>query len=678
MQNLLNDLKALLEQDERLVLNGKLVKNKIIELSLVFDKELIKKLISNETIKNHFFVDVDSVLVFDKIKFVRFVSNKNFLPNSFTSFKNKIGLIREGDYNDDFITKRNDVVLAWPYKDCYLQGGQTKVDDKRSEIFWNETLAPDQIDRLLEPKCFTNWKRYNKDAALNLTEIKQNDNFIIKGNNLLVLHSLKKQFAGKVKLIYIDPPYNTGSDSFLYNDSFNHSTWLTFMKNRLVVAKDLLKNDGSIWVQCDDNEQAYLRILLDEIFGRENFINLITIKTKIAGVSGSSEGGSLQDNCEYINFYAKQKEIFKVANNIYDKIELFDFIKGMEDNNKSWKYTSILDKVDDGEYIKSIEAGNGDEIKIYKHTNYSIKSVNEIARVRYNNDIKKAYYYEINKIFRTTNAQSSIRQRIMDENIPDNLISIEYVPIKGKNKNKITKLYYKDSIRNLITFLSEVVVKENDKIYKQEKKGTLWDTINYNNITKDGNVKFENGKKPEELLYNILHCATDESDIVLDFFSGSGTTAATALKMNRRFITIEQMDYIENLPFERLKNVVNGDQSGISKEVNWIGGGDVVYCELMKWNQEYLEKIEQVQTQEELLLLINEMQKKAFLDYLFNKKTFDEHIDDFKEMDIIEQKKFMISILDKNQLYLSYSEIDDETFKVSAEDKRLNKMFYDK
>ncbi|HNV31151.1 MAG TPA: site-specific DNA-methyltransferase, partial [Cyclobacteriaceae bacterium] len=255
MQNLLNELTELLSKDDRLVVDSKLLKNKITELALAMDSELIKLLLKNKNIKKHFFTDIEGILVFDKIKFQRFVSNKEFLPDSYTAFKNKIGLVNE---QSDYITNSQEVVLAWPYKDCVLEGGQTKEDQKRDEIFWNETLAPDEIDRLLAPKVFTGWKRYDAKGEHELSgkeKLDFNDeNLIIRGNNLLALHSIYKRFAGKINLIYIDPPYNTGNDSFRYNDSFNHSTWLSFMKNRLTIAKNLLTADGSIFIQIDNNE----------------------------------------------------------------------------------------------------------------------------------------------------------------------------------------------------------------------------------------------------------------------------------------------------------------------------------------------------------------------------------------------------------------------------------------
>lgn len=220
MQNILNELTQCLQQDERLVIDAKLVKNKIVELALALDESLIKLLLKNKSIKKHFFREVGGILVFDKVEFQKFVSNKQFLPDSYTAFKNKIGLTANGEY----LTEAKEVVLVWPYKDCVLEGGQTKDDQKRKEIFWNRTLAPDEIDRLLSPKVLTNFKRYDKKGEQKVDDINAKDNLIIKGNNLLALESLKKVYACQVKLICIDPPYNRGNDDFNYNDSFNHSS----------------------------------------------------------------------------------------------------------------------------------------------------------------------------------------------------------------------------------------------------------------------------------------------------------------------------------------------------------------------------------------------------------------------------------------------------------------------
>ena len=277
------ELENLLSQREEFLVEDMLNKNKLSELARKYDSKLLNVLMKEEKIKNHFFSELEEgVLVFKKDVFLQFLNNKEFLPDSFTAYKTKIGL---GSRDGSLLSENHDIVLNFPYKDCILEGGQTKEDVKRDEVFFNETLAPIEITRLLDDKVFTNFKRYDKDGEHEVIEIKEDDNFIIKGNNLVVLHSLKKRYAGKVKCIYIDPPYNTGSDSFGYNDRFNHSTWLTFMKNRLVIAKELLSDDGVIFIQCDDNEQAYLKVLLDEVFHQSNFIASIAVRSN--SISGN-------------------------------------------------------------------------------------------------------------------------------------------------------------------------------------------------------------------------------------------------------------------------------------------------------------------------------------------------------------------------------------------------------
>ena len=204
------------------------------------------------------------VFVFKQSLFIQFLEQKNYLNDSYTQFKNKVGLTVDGQY----LKQRNEVALVWPYKDCILEGGQSREEDKREEIFFNETLAQDEITELLDPKVLTNAKLFDVNGEHNFDCFNRNengtitDNLIIKGNNLLALHSLKKEFAGKVKLIYIDPPYNTGSDSFTYNDSFNQSTWLTFMKNRIEAAKKLMMSSGVFLVQCSFHQYAYLKVLM--------------------------------------------------------------------------------------------------------------------------------------------------------------------------------------------------------------------------------------------------------------------------------------------------------------------------------------------------------------------------------------------------------------------------------
>ncbi|AHC14507.1 site-specific DNA-methyltransferase [Salinispira pacifica] len=349
MQNLLEDLTKLFSKEEKYTSEGRILKNVIVEDALKLEPMLIKLLLSDKKIKKHFFQDIEGTFVFDKIKFQKFISNKQFLPDSYTAFKNKVGLTTD----DEYITEKKDVVLSWPYKDCVLEGRQDKEDAKRDEIFWNETLAPDEIDRLLSPKVLTNWKKFDKDGEHTVEEVSEKDNLIIKGNNLLGLSSILKNYREKVKLIYIDPPYNTGSDSFKYNDNFNHSTWLTFMRNRLMLAKELLKRDGVLCVHCDENEQGYLKVLMDNVFNDENYINSIVIKTKTAGVSGTHAGKSFQKSHETIHIYTKNFNDFQFVEQQYLMLPFQEYLKEMKEEGTSFKYTSVLLNSSPGIYFKS-------------------------------------------------------------------------------------------------------------------------------------------------------------------------------------------------------------------------------------------------------------------------------------------------------------------------------------
>jgi adenine-specific DNA-methyltransferase len=288
MANFYQTLETILKKDTRFFSkdNETLLRNKVYESAVNMDTALIKLLLSNDETKSRFFTDVDGVLVFDKIAFGWVVNNHQFLPDSYTRFKNRIGL---SDSNGELITASNDVVLSFPYKDCVLEGGQTKEDQKRDEVFYNSTLAPDEVDRLLYPKVLVGAKRYTTNGVEEGITFKDDDNLIIKGNYLLAISSLLKRFEGKINCIYIDVPYNTGSDGFSYNDKFNHSTWLVFIKNRLQIAKRLLSTKGSIFVQIDAFEEAYLKVLLDEIFGRDNFRNNITWKRRGGSANPSSQ-----------------------------------------------------------------------------------------------------------------------------------------------------------------------------------------------------------------------------------------------------------------------------------------------------------------------------------------------------------------------------------------------------
>lgn len=663
--NLLQELTNLLKKDERLVADGDLLKNKILELALKLDKNLIKLLLSNKKIKEHFFSEVDRTLIFDKEKFMKFVDNKEFLPDSYTAFKNKICLTADREY----IAKSREVVLSWPYKDCILEGGQEKEDEKRKEIFHNEILAPDEIDRLLDPKVFTNFKRIDAKGEHKVKKIKPTDNLIIKGNNLLVLHSLKKRFAGKVKLIYIDPPYNTGNDEFKYNDNFNHSTWLTFMKNRLEVAKELLRDDGVIFVQCDDNEAAYLKILMDEIFGIEN--NQVTLFIQVRyGQKTLSEKNYYQKLIEHIHVYSKGKFLpnrDKVEYTI-DKFEweIKEISKGTK--IKLGKRDAIMFKP--GEYeIKRVKPGmdklketwaSGTVLKV----NASGKFFNDYISPRY----KKDGYGVLYKV----------------EGIGEDGLGYRY--FTGPKREGATKG----------KFYSGVPTKRKKEMEEGEsfKFRVIDNFYNYadsfGNCRHEGGVELRSGKKPEILLKRILEISTKKGDLVLDFFMGTGVTCAVAHKMGRQYIGVEQLDYGKNSAIVRLKNVIGKstskgklaetveryDTTGISKDVNWKGGGDFIYCELKELNEEFIQKIKKAKDSKEILKVWEEMKKHAFLSYRVDPKLFDENIEEFKELSLEDQKKLLVKCLDLNNLYVNYSEIGDKQYNISREDKELNKKFY--
>ena len=634
------------------------------------NKELLHILLSNPKLKNHFFTDVEGVLVFDKNKFTWTIENKEFLPDSYTRFKQKIGLI---DSNERFISSNNDVVLSFPYKDCVLEGGQT--DQKRGEIFYNELLASDDVDCLLAPKVFTNIKKYTKDGEESVAKFSVEDNLVIKGNNLLALSSLLKVYTKKIKLIYIDPPYNTGNDSFLYNDSFNHSSWLSFMKNRLEIAKKLLRNDGIICVQCDDNEQAYLKVLMDEIYGKDCFLNIVSVKSKSSsGASGGGEDKKLKKNIEYLTIFGGPN--FYKFNDQYKLVPLTSYMEDLKRNGSSFAYNSVLLNEGDKEYFCSTKDGTGDEIKIYKHSGYIVKTVNQISKEE-KIPLEEVYKKYIDKIFTLENAQTSIRTRVL--NVTDNFdsfYSAEYKRKSGRDKGNYVSIGFMGRNKRLVSYLSNTCEIKNKVIFKKFKVGTLWDDLSWSSVSKEGNVKLPSGKKPENLLKRIIEMTTDVNDIVLDFFMGSGSTISTAHKLHRRYIGIEQMNYIDSLVVTRMKYVINGDDSGISQQVGWTGGGSFVYCELKELNQKYIKQIQNAGSDPQLIDLYNKISKSKFINIKVKPSNIESNVSDFESLSTESKRKLLIQLLDLNMLYVNYSDIDDEEYQVSAGDKSFNRSFY--
>ncbi|MCW0482409.1 site-specific DNA-methyltransferase [Gaoshiqia sediminis] len=562
------------------------------------------------------------------------------------------------------------MVLAWPHKDCVLEGGQTKEDQKRNEIFWNETLAPDEIDRLLDPKVFTNWKKYDQHGEHPVTEFTDTDNLIIKGNNLLALASLKKRYAGKVKLIYIDPPYNTESDEFRYNDTFNHSTWLTFIKNRLVVAKELMKSNGIIFIHIGDQELHYLKILCDEIFGREYFIATIPRKTR----NGKSDVPfKMSQDYDWMLVYTKKAP---KTDKLFQRSITRKYYKSDDFPDDEWRLSDLttqrtIDERPNSDFTL-INPKNGDEYPVNPNRCWSVTK-DSVLDFLSKGKIVFPGDYDFLKI-----EQPAMRVFKSEE--------IE------KNGDDFDKAYVSTD------FLNKMM----DDLLKNapNKKGT-------DEMVDLFGEKIFSYPKNELLLQRIIEYSTNEGDVILDFFMGSATTQAVAHKMKRRYIGIEQMDYINTVSVERLKKVIGQkvpiganevyqhelefasdspseycklefDKGGISKAVNWQGGGSFIYCELAKYNQTFADRILAATSKEELLAIWEQMKEKAFLSYQFDKQTFDERIAAYKTLPLDDQKKFLLEILDKNQLYVNYSEMKDETYGISQEDQKLNDLFYGK
>lgn len=617
MANFFNDLLNLLRQDKRFFDDGgNILRNKVREAATTMDEKLLTLLLSDANIAKHFFTDAAGVKVFDKDKLVRIINNRAFLPDSYTRFANRIAL---GYDSGKFLTDNGNVVVVFPYKDCKLAGEQTNDDQKRNEIFYNETLAQDDITRLLSPKVLVNAVRYDNDSAQVATDFRKDDNLIIKGNNLLALASLTERFAGKVKCIYIDPPYNTGSDSFGYNDSFNHSTWLTFMRNRLELAKKLLANDGSIWISIDDDEQAYLKVLADEIFGRDNFVANVIWEKKY---SPQNDAKWLSDSHDFILVYAKDKKIWRP--NLLPRTEEMNARYSNPDNDPRGAWTS------------------GDiSVKTYS------------AACDYPITTPSGHIVKPPKGLCWRFSQQKYLEMLADNRI--------WFGADGNGVPRIKR------------FLSEV---QGGAVCK-----TIWtrDEVGDNQDAKrellDLDLLF-NTPKPERLIERILTLATAAGDLVLDYHLGSGTTAAVAHKMGRRYIGVEQMDYIETLTVARLKKVIAGERGGISERVDWKGGGSFVYCELAKQNQTFVEAIEAATDLDTLTDIYKRMIAKGFIIYNVDPAQIEKHWSEFAALTLAEQKHFLMTLLDKNLLYVNTCDLDDEEFAIADADKNFTRSFY--
>ena len=410
----------------------------------------------------------------------------------------------------------------------------------------------------------------------------QSENMLIHGDNLIALQALQQDYAGRIKCIFIDPPYNTGAAFEYYDDNVEHSTWLSLMKSRLVLLHQLLADNGTIFIQIDDNEQAYLKVLCDEIFGRQNYINMVSVNAKVsAGASGGGEDKRLKKNIEYILIYAKDINNFESFHPVYKKTELMSYIQRMKEDNKSFKYTTVLYRCENREYFKTVKDGAGDDIVIERVLDYETKSVKQVAQLEgiTEEEVYEKYY---DQIMTTTNAQTSIRTRVWDATDSENNMYIAtYTPKTGKDKGTVKELIFMGKQKVLVIWLKDTTEHIKGKIYKKERVGTYWDGFSWINVTKEGGVLFPMGKKPESLIKQILEMATEPGDFVLDSFLGSGTTAATAHKLGRKWIGVELGKHAYSHCKTRLDKVVDGtDQGGISKELDWQGGGGYHFYEL--------------------------------------------------------------------------------------------------
>lgn len=586
-KTLMKNLVDLISSSENFVnSNGDILRNVVKDAANNEDAELITLLASDEQIKETFFNKIsDDIYVFAKEKFKDVINSYEFIPNSYTKFCEKIGLT---DRTGAFIADSDDVVLQFPHKDCYLEGGQTKEDQEYSEVFYNEVLAKDEIDRLLAQKAFKNVTKYSKEGTGELFPLKEEypttfdiekDNLLIKGNNLVALSSLLKRYERLVQTIFLDPPYNTGKDGFNYNDKFNQSTWLTFMSNRLKIARKLLSKNGSLFVSIDTNQSHYLKVLLDSIFGKKHFRNEIIWNYNSGGIPEKY-------------FAEKHDTIFWYSN-----------------SETTWNFNR----------------DNIGEIRGNEKKNNMKKNIDEDGRV----------YFSI------------------------------------KSNGKIYK-YYED---DLVT------------------PTDVWTGINHLQQKDPERLGF-NTQKPERLLQRIILCSTNKNDIVLDYHLGTGTTCAVAHKLGRRYIGIEQMDYIKEFAKPRLINVLNGDNTGISKDkdVNWQGGGSFIYCELAEdINAQYLKKIETA-TEKTINEIRDEIFNNAIIRYEVDSKDKALKSDDWSfeytenkkkvvyKLETLEDKKNALKqLIDKNYMYINYSEMYDSKYAndLSETDKAFTKSFYE-
>ena len=610
---------------ERYIVDGLLKKDAIITDLDKYTPELVESILTNAILKEAFTEEIAGATILKINDIIQILEVDEYWSNSYTRYSNKIGLTTNNRYLDEM----TDVVLDFPYKDTVLKAGMSKEDvakEEASESFLNEVVAREEIDVLLDNKIFQNVKKYDEHDSSPVSEIKNTDNLIIKGNNLLALHSLKKRYKGSVKLIYIDPPYyfikEKKEDTFAYNSNFKLSTWLTFMKNRLEIAKELLDKDGAIFVQISDDGVGELHVLLKEIFGKENFINKITLKTKSPSGFASVNPGVFE-TAEYILSFAKDKSKWKynpqyVRSDYDTNYNLY--ISNKNEHYSKWEIENI------GEYVARQQGYENKRV-----------AINELGRSFFDNLVAD---------FALENADSVFRYTTINNNASKLLVEL-----RDKSKEEPEMVFFQVRDGNY-----DVYVKNGQEIAFYSKKireidgervpsiqlSNIWMDTPYEGIAKEGGVTLKGGKKPEKLLRRIIELATNKGDLVLDYHLGSGTTVAVAHKMERRYIGLEQLDYGENDSVARLSKVINGDKTGISKAVNWSGGGSFVYAELMDKNSTFIDAVLQSKNSDELRAVFDEMKNTLDFDFRVDLQEVSQYL---WEEDFDVQKKILVKII---------------------------------
>ncbi|MGN8488628.1 DNA methyltransferase [Helicobacter pylori] len=618
-------LKTLLD-----ILINHFTKERLETLIIEHDEKLLTFMLENENAndyKKHFFKMIANSLVFNEKALLECLDKYleiRKLDRSFTRFKNKIGLFSQ----EGFIKSSELVVLNFPFKDNVLLGNAKDNSTKSNELFYHEILHKNEIDTLLHPKALCRFEMHGQgDLESALKD--ENTNYLIKGNNLIAIHSLKKKFAKQVKCIYIDPPYNTGNDSFNYNDNFNHSSWLVFMKNRLEVAREFLSDDGVIFVQCDDNEQAYLKVLMDEIFGRENFVACFVWEKTSNSLS------RIRIKTEYILCYEQTKFGLIFNGDMAEEGQDFPILNEVNvKRTLQFPPNSIYFKTFKG-VIKPTKFNKMeliDDLRIVNKTNSNMVRINakfKWTQDKLDNEIREGTTFVIKS----------------DE------FSMRYIR-KGDREVKASNV-----------FNAECGVTTNIKATSEIKV-----------LFANSNTDLFSTPKPEALISRILEIATQENDLVLDFFAGSGTTCAVAHKMKRRYIGIEQMDYIETITKERLKKVIEGEQGGISKKCGFKGGGSFVYAELKEVNSGIKKQILNAKSASECLKIFNDLNERILK--RADNKMGEIHSEEFQKLDLNEQKRKCCASLDSNEDYLNLGDIDEDAWEIDEITKKYNEIFY--